>query len=276
MEAQYFSFNESDLGINVRQTAREHDELIKGLGAYFAARGLHTKVLLGDNSDATTYSFIDTAMEDPAARPYMGAISFHSWRGWDTATLKKWADAAERLRLPLLVGEGSIDAAAWNYPGIFLEPTYALKEISLYTQLLAICQPQSILQWQLTADYSPLAGGGIFHDTSALHPTQRFFNLQQLSMTPAGLFAMPLTCDRPNVTVSALGSNKRHLYALHLVNNGAAREVFLKGLPARVRRLHIYTTNQKESVMEGPSVKVSGGQVRFVLPAQSYVTLISD
>jgi len=38
VEPALFSFNESDLGINVRQTGEEHAELIKGLGAYFASR----------------------------------------------------------------------------------------------------------------------------------------------------------------------------------------------------------------------------------------------
>src|SRR6185369_11541288 len=51
VEAAMFSFNESDLGINVRQTAREHAELIKTLGAHFATRGLATKLALGDTSD---------------------------------------------------------------------------------------------------------------------------------------------------------------------------------------------------------------------------------
>ena len=45
-----------------------------------------------------------------------------------------------------------IDAAAWRYPAIFKESTFALYEINLYTRLCAICQPLSILQWQLTAD----------------------------------------------------------------------------------------------------------------------------
>ena len=71
-------------GIYIRQTGEQHDELIKGLGKYFLSRGIQTKILLGDNSDATTYAFIEPAMRDPAAHPYMGAVSFHSWRGWDT------------------------------------------------------------------------------------------------------------------------------------------------------------------------------------------------
>ncbi|MEO6734797.1 MAG: hypothetical protein ABIM97_00455, partial [Ginsengibacter sp.] len=56
-EITNFSFNESDLGINVRQTGEEHAKLIKELGAYFVSRGLTTKLLLGDNSDANTYTF---------------------------------------------------------------------------------------------------------------------------------------------------------------------------------------------------------------------------
>ena len=275
VEPEYFSFNESDLGINVRQTAAEHAALIKGLGAYLASRGLDTRVLLGDNSDATTWSFIDAAMKDTVARGWIGAVSFHSWRGCDSATLEHWADAATKLHLPLLVAEGSIDAAAWHYPDIFKEPTYALKEIGLYTRLLALCQPASILQWQLTSDYSLLAGGGIFGDTGTLHPTQRFFNLKQLSMTPPGLFAIRVSCDRPNITVAALGDKKRKQYVVHLVNDAATREVTLSGLPADVKRMAIYTTNQIVSVRTGEPVPVVNGQARFTLAARSFVTLIS-
>ena len=49
VEADLFSFNESDLGINVRMTGEEHKEFIKKLGAFFAKKGLSTKLLLGDN-----------------------------------------------------------------------------------------------------------------------------------------------------------------------------------------------------------------------------------
>jgi len=275
-EPKLFSFNESDLGINVRITPQEHDDFIKGCGAYFAAHGIKTKMLLGDNSDATTYKFIDVAMDDPAARPYIGAISFHSWRGWDTPTVQKWADAASRLKLPLIVAEGSIDAAAWNYPDIFQEPTYALKEINLYTRLLAICQPLSILQWQLTSDYSPLIGGGIFGNNEPLHPGQRFWNLKQLSITPKDLFAMPVTSGSSTVTCAALGDNSKGKYAVHLVNNGAERAMILTGLPARVKRLRIYTTSKTLAMKNGGIVKVLNGAAKFTAAAASYVTLITE
>lgn len=54
VEADYFSFNESDIGIDVLHTPEEHRDFIKGFGACLAAAQLPTKMLLGDNSDATT------------------------------------------------------------------------------------------------------------------------------------------------------------------------------------------------------------------------------
>jgi hypothetical protein len=275
VEVAYFSFNESDLGINIRMTAQEHDEFIKGFGSYLNTKGIKTKLLLGDNSDANSWEFISTAMNDEAARPYIGALSFHSWRGWETATLQKWADAATRLNIPLLVGEGSIDAAAWQYPDIFQEPTYALEEINLYTRLLAICQPASILQWQLTADYSPLAGGGIFGDNGALRPTQRFWNLKQLANTPKDLMAMPVQSNHANVSCAALGNNSTKQYTIHLVNNGAERQATVTGLPANVQAVQIYVTNQQDAVKALGTKKVANGRLQFKLPARSFVTLTS-
>jgi len=276
VEISLFSFNESDLGINVRQTGEQHDQLIKGLGAYFVSKGLKTKMLLGDNSDATTFDFIKPALNDPAALPFIGAISFHSWRGWDKETLQKWADAATELKRPLIVAEGSIDAQAWGYPAIFQEPEYALNEINLYTRLLSICQPEAILQWQLTADYSPLAGGGIFGDTSKLHPTQRFWNLKQFASTPKGLNAMELDGNDVDISVAALGDKEKNIYAIHLVNNGASRKVILTGLPAAIKSFKVFITDKNDSMKQEHSISVSNGKAEFILQETSFASLFTD
>jgi hypothetical protein len=276
VDVTYFSFNESDLGINIRQTGEEHDELIKGLGAYFVSRGLKTKLLLGDNSDATTYKFIYPAMNDPEAKPYLGAVSFHSWRGWDSETLQKWRDAAKQTGLPLIVGEGSIDAAAWGYPKYFEEQSYALEEINLYTRLLAICQPLSILQWQLTSDYSPLKGGGIFVDNGPLEPTQRFWDMKQLASTPKDLYHMNISCDNAEISCAALGDNAKHAYTIHIVNNGTSRKVHLTGLPSEVKAFNVYITNADKGMKRSGSLKVKDHEADLKLEKRSYITLISQ
>ncbi|HET8654418.1 MAG TPA: hypothetical protein VFL93_02705 [Longimicrobiaceae bacterium] len=274
VEAALFSFNESDLGIDVRQTPEEHLAFIKGLGAYLAAHGLSTKMLLGDTSDATPTAFIAPALADASALPYIGAVSFHSWRGWSDDLLSFWGSAARKLNVPLLVGEGSTDAGAWRYPEIFQEPSFALQEIDLYTRILAIAEPESILQWQLTGDYSVLAGGGVFGDTTALRPTQRFWNLKQLASTPAGAFALPIRCGDANLSCAAFGEIARGEYAVHVVNRGAARPATLTGLPAGIDELRAFVTDGSRGMEELPRIPVSGGTAKLTLRPTSFTTLI--
>jgi hypothetical protein len=215
-------------------------------------------------------------MNDPEALPYIGAVSFHSWRGWDTGTLQKWADVAKRVNLPLIVGEGSIDAAASAYPAYFQEQSYALEEINLYTRLLSICQPLSILQWQLTADYSPLTGGGIYGDNSPLKPTQRFWNLKQLASTPKDLHYIPFAADKHDISCAALGNAATPIYTLHIVNNGTARKAHLTGLPSGIKEFKIYVTSKTKDMKPLKSVKVSDHQAIFDLDSRCFTTLVSE
>lgn len=274
IEFSMFSFNESDLGIDVLHSPQEHADFIKEFGAYMAKLNLPTRMLLGDNSDATTFDFILPGLNDPAAHKYIGAVSFHSWRGCDDATLEKWAAAARQLNVPLLVGEGSTDAAAHGYAEIFNESTFALYEINLYTRICAICQPLSILQWQLTSDYSPLWGDGIYGSRGPLRPTQRFWNMKQLASTPADALAIPVSSSKKKVNCAAFGNISRGEYALHMVNNGADCHAVISGIPAGVKELKVYVTNTKDSMRE-TTVTVENGRAKVYLPAISFITLLS-
>ena len=273
VEAEYFSFNESDIGIDVLHTPQEHCDFIKSFGAALSRHHLPTKMLLGDNSDATTIDFIQPALKDKDAHKYIGAVSFHSWRGCDYETLRRWRDAARSINVPLIVGEGSTDAAAWRYPAIFKESTFALYEINLYMRLCAICQPLSILQWQLTADYSLLQGNGILGDEGPLRPTQRFHNLRQLAMTPADAFSIPLAVDKENVNTAAFYNKAQEKGALHMVNNGAACKAEVSGLPASVNHAVVFVTNASQNAEE-MSVNVSQGIATIDMPAESFVTIL--
>jgi hypothetical protein len=277
VEVSMFSFNEADLGINVRQSPKQHADFIKGLGQHLRSRGLATRLLLGDTSDANAFGFVEAALNDPATWAYIGAVSFHSWRGWDDATLLKWQSIADRLNVPLIIGEGSIDAAAWSYPMILREPHYAMEEIKLYLRILALCQPQSILQWQLTSDYALLAGGGLFGDNSTpMQPTQRFFNLKQLALTPADLLHLPITHEEKDLFVAALGHSKRNNYAFHIVNDGPAREIIINDLPPKLKSLRVYTTDATHQCEKGERIAVINGQARVQVATACFVSLFSE
>jgi len=273
VEPALFSFNESDLGINVRMTGQEHADFIKKLGAYFASQDLATKMLLGDNSDATTIDFIEPALQDPATHQYIGAISFHAWRGCDNWTLSNWADASKELNVPLMIAEGGTDAQAHSYPDIFQEPTFAQDEIDIYVRACNVAHVRSILQWQLTSDYSLLAGQGMYGVEGPLRPTQRFWNLKQLGMVPPGSFILPTTCSNEDISCAAFGDLADGTFTVHLVNHGASRPVQLTGCPANVKELRIYVTDSKRGMEEGKRVRVSDGEAKFTLEEFSFTSL---
>jgi O-glycosyl hydrolase len=274
VEAAMFSFNESDIGINVLQSPREHTELIRTLGPLLASKGLATTLLLGDTSDARPVGYIKMAMQDPEAMKFVGAVSFHSWRGCTDEILAQWRDAARALNVPLLVGEGSTDAAAHRYNRIFLEQSFALHEINLYTRILAMAQPKSILQWQLTADYSILVGGGVLGDDGPLRPTQRFWNLKQLASTPERSFHLPVACEKPGLACAGFGNIAEGKYAVHVVNTAAGRPATITGLPAGIQELRTWVTDSRRGMQEGPRVAVREGKAELQLDPTSFTTVM--
>ena len=169
VEPALFSFNETDYGVEVQQSPEEHAAANGAIGAAFAARGLATKMLLGDTGAGTlaAHRMVGPTEADRSLYPYLGAISFHNYHGLTAPDLEAWAASAWATNLPLLADEGGADSAAHRYPLIWTTPWFAQLEADEYVRIGAACQPLSILPWQLNADYSLLAGGGRFTGTTA-------------------------------------------------------------------------------------------------------------
>jgi len=272
-EPLLFSFNEADQGINVKLSPAEVDSVIKGLGAAFAEAGLATKPLLGDtgNPQSRPANFIDVAIADPEAMKFVGAVSYHCWTGGSDQIIAHWGEVAQRFKLPLMIAEGGTDPASYSHRFLFLEPWYALDEINLYLRCMALSRPISILHWQLTDDYNILAGG---RNGEPLRPTQRFFNLKQLNLTPPQAPSLDITGDHPRLTAAAYG-DATHGWAIHLVNIGTTRPVTITGLPASLTQLYPVITDSARNMQALAPVPVSGGAAQFALDYQSFVTLTS-
>jgi hypothetical protein len=214
-------------------------------------------------------------VNDPEVGKWVSVVSYHSWTGGTDANLAEWDDIAHKMNVPLLITEGGLDPSAHQYPQLFLEPSFALREIELYERILALSKPTSILHWQLTADYSLLTGGGVYRDSGPIRPTQRFWNVKQMAATPPNAFNLPARCDRPGLTCAAFGDIASGVYAVHVVNTGTARRTTITGLPAEVKQLRMWVTDGQRGMQEGERVAVTGGKAEFQLDATSYTTLVS-
>ncbi len=275
-EPVLFSFNESEKGVNVYQSPEEHADLMKTFGAYLLSRGLSTKMLLADTSLASDHWFYQPALADPDTHKYIGAVGFHTWSGNTEEDLAKWVETARTLNVPVLVTEGGIDGAAHRRPHVFLEPRFQLREMDLYVRVCAFSQPLSLMHWQLTTDYSVLAGLGIHGVDGPLRPTPRFWSLKQLGLTEPGSFALPVTGARPSLSSAAYGHIPKRIYTVHIVNGGGARPVTVTGLPASVTELTPYVTDAVDRGMRpGTRIPVTDGRADFTVDAASFTTLIS-
>lgn len=275
LEFPLFSFNEIDYGVMVFQTPEEHAFYTKALGRSFAERGLVTKMLLGDTGACTVRSnrIIIPAVEDSSTHEYIGAVACHTWHGCTPKDLEAWSLSASKLNVPFLITEGGPNSAQHRYPQHFLDMWFQLSEIDLYLRVCRYGQPATIMAWQLTPDYSVLVGNGLYGDNGPLRPTQRFWNLKQLGSTPEGSFSIPVEVGGPNITAAAFADILNGWYTIHMVNNSAKRKAIIEGIPAGVKTLDVYQTDDTRGMKKARSVTVKNGVAEVVLDSACYTTV---
>jgi len=152
-EPTLFSFNEPDLGVDLGFSAETHRDAIKRIGAYFAAKGIKTKLLLGDTANPRgSHVYTLPTAADRDAMQYVGAISFHSWGNGTAQQYRDWNAVAKWLQLPLVVGEAGSDPGFYRNEA-FDSYSYGLRDAEQYQHLLRDAQPNAIIYWEYTEDY---------------------------------------------------------------------------------------------------------------------------
>jgi O-glycosyl hydrolase len=266
-EPDLFSFNESDLGVNVGFTAETHRDEIKRIGAYLASRGLKTRMLLGDTANPRdSHKFVLAAAADPEAMRYVGAVSVHSWGNGTPAQYEAWGDVAEWLNLPLLVAEAGVDPGAYKNKE-FDSYSYGLREAAQFQDLLRYARPQALIYWQFTDDY------GLVHvgPAGAIEPTARFWLMKQfVNLSPSKSEVVRTSSDQADVRISAFA--KGEALVIHILNAGPERDAAVSGLPAGV--WHTVTTTESTGYQEAQADLGAGPSGKLRLPARSLTTIV--
>jgi O-glycosyl hydrolase len=266
VEPDMLSFNEGNIGVNVRLTPEEHTLQIKLLGAAFEKAGLKTKMLLGDAVPARdTHIFALDAASDPEALRYIAGVAFHSWGGATPRQYAAWGDLAEWLKVPLLVTELGVDSQsfatnAWdNYH-------HGLREAQFTQEMLIYARPQGTQFWQYTDDYALVK----VRPDGTIEPTARFWMMKHFTdLTPLKSEALSTTSDQNQVFLTAFRKNGS--YAMHIVNRGGTREATLSGAPDG--EWTITESTEARQFDQSRRVRSGGGAMRLQLPARSLVTL---
>ncbi|HYG74904.1 MAG TPA: hypothetical protein VEK08_07870 [Planctomycetota bacterium] len=273
-EPELFSFNEPDLGVQVLLSPEEHRDSIKLLGTAFEKSGLKTRLLLGDvaNPRGST-EYLASAIADPDALKFAGAISFHSWGGAQPEQYNVWPRLAQSTKLPLIVAEAGVDPAAWK-TGSFQSFDYGLREAAQYQDLFRHARPNAILFWEFTDDY-PLLTRNKFNK-NRFAPTERYcFQKHYCDLIPAGSVMLASTSDNEFIRASVFKFSRDGAegFTVHLLNTGWAREVTLRGLPASVTTLTAVRTSRGELYRVLEAMKPENGSIKLALPPQCLISL---
>ncbi|MGH7996201.1 MAG: hypothetical protein ACREFX_07610 [Opitutaceae bacterium] len=267
-EPDLFSFNESDLGVDIGFTGKTHRDMIERVGAWLKNHGYKTRMLLGDTANPRgTYRFALPTAADPKALAYVGAVSFHSWGNGTTDQYAAWGDLAAWIHRPLLVGEAGVDPGAWRNDQ-YDSYAYGLLEMRQYQNLLRYARPQSILYWEFTDDYS------LVHVATdgRVAPTARFYLMKHFTnLTPEHSEVVGSSSDQPGVLVSAFARGRR--FVVHILNTGPARSATLAGLPSGAYEAAVTTEATWFAMAPGPVVRRDGAAA-LSLPARSLTTLV--
>lgn len=264
-EADMFSFNEPDLGVDIGFTGPEHRDMVKRIGAHLESLGLKTKLLLGDAANPRdSHKYVLPTAADPEAMKYVRALSFHSWNNGTPHHYRSWGEVADWLELPLIVGEAGVDPGSWRNK-MFDSYAYGLREARQYQELLRDSRPQSLLFWQYTEDYGIVRVG----PDRAIEPTGRYYFLKHFSnLSPLKSHVVATSSDHPDVLASAFA--KGDTLTVHLVNTGPACEARIEGLPVGDWRTIV--TTETEGFKESAAAPTVDGAIR--LPARSFTTLV--
>jgi len=265
-EPDLFSFNESNIGINVAMTPEAHAAFIERIGTALKAAGLKTKMLLGDaTGPRDTHRFTLAAASDPKALPLIGAVGFHSWGGGTAEQYSAWGDLAEWRNLPLLVTEVGVDASAY-FTHSWDSYDYGLREAHMIQDLLTYARPQGLLFWQFTDDY---ALARVQADGS-VQPSARFWIVKHFTdLIAPNSDALAAVSDQPDVTVTAFRSGDA--YTLNILNSGAAHAIRVAGLPDA--EWQAFLTTEDAPYQQTTGMRSHGGELEWNAPARSLVTL---
>ncbi len=272
VEPELFSFNEPDLG-KIPEPG-DYRDVVKVIGRRLRDAGLKTRILAGDtgNPRGDKVDYARPLLEDPGAREYVGALSFHSWGGAEPETYRAWADLARSHDLPLFVAEIGWNALAHKGGHSMHTLRYALEELRIYQDLLRYAEPQVLLEWEYGGSY-PL----LLQEGDDLRPTLRYHLMKHYAaLTPQPGLALGAESDSPDVLVTAFrgaAGPAESAFAVHVANLGAGRPAVLEGVPPDVREVRATQTTPADGYRSLGTVPVHNGTVRLKLAPLSLLTL---
>lgn len=269
---QYLSFNESEGGINVLLNGEQYARIIKLTAGKLENLGFgNIKWLAGDTSNASTLlPFVQYQLQDEECRPYIGAISYHSWdvNGISTEILENIYTLGKQYNLPIWIGEVGYDAMLYTKPEFneIITSWEGASRLGLnYYKNIAYAGASNLFYWQYQWDFNLLDIYG------NLYPSYYF--VKQLNETLLeGMTVVGVKGDLS--TINAIASYKKDKFTVNIWNTADGETaVNVDNIP---NGLYHRISSSSRAVYDVTTISVNQNKTVVNMPPKSMVTMTLD
>lgn len=253
VEADYFSFNESDGGYMTIFSPDETIRFFKMAGERFRKAGLKTKFLWADTAQTKgTVEFATMIAADSTIWKYLGPLCFHSW--WSEkipdSEFERVAAFAKAWGKEVWCSELGFDAMAWKQKGMNASWDYAFRFAKIFHRIVRYAEVSVSQYWTWQNNYSIMTA-----DTLQKYPSY-YVTRHQVRYLNNGTKIIHSSCNDPEI-LSIAGISKSGspvLQIINLKNKPVSIEVFgLNGTPETIIRTSENNLWKEEKIASGQS-----------------------
>lgn len=259
--AQFFSFNEADIGVNFKFEPEEIAAFMKVAGPMWKGMGLDMKFLVADTANGTaTAAYAKPLLEDPELKEWLGPVAFHSWDALNASdeAYRAIADLGVKYGKEVWCTEAGHDAQLWRKPDPWAGWENALGTAQAYARVVRMTRSSVIHYWTYQDNY-PLvdgASGKPFAVFDVMDAMEEVFAPGWKVVGVSGFSEV----SQAAATVSPDGKEVRLL----LVNTGAASRISLSGVSGAVSARAWTKGGESELAVEGRSFEAPVRSVMVV------------
>lgn len=270
-EAEYFSFNEPDLGINVRFSSEAMGRFIKRAVPAWQRMGLRTRFLTADTANGSALvGYARPLLEDPELKPLLGPIAFHNWDALSASddAYRGIAELAQTHGKPVWCLEAGHDAQLWQRPNPWPTWRNAHRTALAYERTIRLTRASLMSYWTYQNNYPLVSADGrtpfpVFH---AIQLMEYVFGAGTTVVEPRS----------PSPDLRVLGSRDRRsgTWAMLAINTAGAGRVRWTNLPKQtVVTVHTLGPDSKSRPTSVSSRVDAKGELSVAIPSEGIVVV---
>ncbi len=271
VDVPYFSFNEADLGVNFKFGPSEIAAFIKVAAPIWRGMGVSTKFLVADTANGTaTAAYATPLLEDPALRPHLGPIAFHSWDAFGASdeAYQKIAELGKKYGKEVWCTEAGHDAQLWQRPNPWAGWENALRTAFAYARAIRLTRASVVQYWTYQDNY-PL----VDNDSQVPYPV--FHTMKQMeTVLQPGWKVVETEGSSGTLQVLATKSPDGKQIGMLVVNLGGSSELTIRGFRQDMGAEVVTRDRGQAAVGISRRAVPANGFLKLTVPVRSVTTVV--